>query len=137
MIIVSVSEASHTLLVFDPWDLEITNGSNPFSANAVGVLPGPDKPNWQGKLLLLNVLDPFQCNGEPVSQIFCSLRYKGDPMFLARYLSCTVGVSRVRPGYFYTEHSSARESEIDYFAIGEIRAQYRYFKGQPCPWSEL
>jgi len=28
-----VSEASHTLLLFDPWDLEITDDSNPFSAN--------------------------------------------------------------------------------------------------------
>jgi hypothetical protein len=124
-----VSEASHTLLVFDPWDLEITNGSNPFYANAVGVLPGPDLPNWQSKLLLLNVLEPFLCDGESVSQILCSPRYKGDPMFLARYASCTVGISRVRPGYFYTEHSSVHESEIDYFAIGEIRTHGRFFKG--------
>jgi hypothetical protein len=124
-----VSDASHTLLVFDPWDLEITNGSNPFSAKAVGVLPGPKRPNWQGKLLLLNVLEPFQCGGEPVSQILCSPRYKGDPMFLARYLSCTVGISRVRPGYFYTGQSSVCESEIDYFAIGEIRTRGRFFKG--------
>ena len=122
-------EVSHTLLVSDPWHLEITNGSNPFSANAVGVIPGPDLPNWQGELLLLNVLEPFQCDGELVSQILCTPRYKGDPMFFARYLSCTVGISRVRPGYFYTEHSVARESEIDYFAIGEIRAHGRFFKG--------
>ena len=124
-----MSEASHTLLLSSPWDLEITNGSNPFSANAVGVLPGPDLPNWQGKLLLLNVLKPFQCDGEQVSQILCAPRYKGDPMFFARYLSCTVGISRVRQGYFYTAHSVVQESEIDYFAIGEIRANGRFFKG--------
>ncbi|MDH3903452.1 MAG: hypothetical protein OEU84_11110 [Xanthomonadales bacterium] len=124
-----MSEASHTLLVFDPWDMEITNGSNPFFANSVGVLPGPNLPNWQGKLFLLNVLAPFLCEGEPVSQILCSPRYKGDPMFLARYASCTVGISRVRPGYLYTEHSSVHEAEIDYFAIGEIRKHGRFFKG--------
>jgi hypothetical protein len=124
-----VTEASHTLLVFDPWALEITNGPNPFSASVVGILPGPDLPNWQGKLLLLNVLEPFQCDGELVSQILCAPRYKGDPMFLARYVSCTVGISRVKPSYLYTEHSSVHESEIDYFAIGEIRTNGRFFKG--------
>jgi len=124
-----MSEASHTILIHDPWFFEITNGSNPFSATAVGVLSGPDAINWRGKLFLLNVLEPFQCDGEPVSQILCSPRYKGDPMFLARFLSCTVGISRVRPGYHYTEHTSAHESEIDYFAIGEIRARGRFFKG--------
>lgn len=124
-----MSEASHIISITDPWSLEITNGSNPFSATAVGVLPGPDKPNWQDKLLLLNVLEPFQCNSELVSQILCSPRYKGDPMFLARFLSCTVGISRVRPGYLYTEHSRVQESEIDYFAIGEIRAKSSFFKG--------
>ena len=124
-----MSEASHTLLVFDPWDLEITNGSNPFFADAVGVLPGPDHPNWQGKLLLLNVLEPFQCEGELVSQILCSPSYKGNPMFFVRYLSSTVGISRVRPGYFYTRDSRVYEPEIDYFAIGEIRAHGRFFRG--------
>ena len=128
MIIVSVSEASHTLLVFDPWNLEITNGSNPFSATAVGVLPGPDHLHWRGKLLLLNVLEPFHCSGELVSQILCSPRYKGDPMFLAKYLSCTIGISRVKPGYLYTHHSRVHASEIDYFAIGEIRAHNRFLK---------
>ena len=128
MIIVPVSEASHTLLVFDPWNLEITNGSSPFSATAVGVLPGPDHVNWQGKLLLLNVLEPFHCSGELVTQILCSPRYKGDPMFLAKYLSCTVGISRVKPGYLYTHHSRVHVSEIDYFAIGEIRARSRFLR---------
>ena len=128
-----MSEASHTLLVFDPWDMEITNGSNPFFANSVGVLPGPNLPNWQGKLFLLNLLAPFLCEGEPVSQILCSPRYKGDPMFLARHASCTVGISRVRPGYFYNGDSSVQESEIDYFAIGEIRKHGRLFKGHSMP----
>jgi hypothetical protein len=50
-------------------------------------------------------------------------------MFFARYLSCTVGISRVRQGYFYTAHSVVQESEIDYFAIGEIRANGRFFRG--------
>jgi hypothetical protein len=126
---VVVTQASHTLLLFDPWDLEISDGSNPFCANSVGIIPGPSLPNWRGKLLLLNVLEPFRCDGESVSQILCAPRYTGDPLFLARYLSCTVGISRVKPGYVYTQHSSAHESEIDYFAIGEIRAQSRVFKG--------
>jgi len=117
-----MAEATHTLLIFDPWDLDITNGSNPFLVTAVGVLPGPDHQNWQGRLLLLDVLEPFHCDGEPVSQVLCSPRYKGDPMFLARYLSCTVGISRVKPGYSYTARSKVGEAEIDYFAIGEIRA---------------
>ena len=123
-----MTEASHTLLVFDPWDLEIKNGSNPFSVNAVGIIPGPDLPNWHSKLFLLNVIEPFQCDDELVSQVLCAPRYKGDPMFLARHLSCTVGISRVRQGYFYNEHSSVHESEIDYFAIGEIRANGKLFK---------
>ena len=128
-----MSDASHTLLVSDPWDLEITNGSNPFAANAVGVLPGPDRPNWQGKLLLLNVLEPFQIDGELVSQILCAPRYEGDPMFLARYLSCAVGIARVKPGFFYTGNSSVHESEIDYFAIGEICSNSKFFKGHHVP----
>ena len=126
MLIDSMAEATHTLLIFDPWDLEITNGSNRFLATAVGVLSGPDHPNWQDRLLLLNVLEPFQCNSEPVSQVLCSPRYKGDPMFLARYLSCTVGLSRVRPSYSYTALSRVCAAEIDYFAIGEIRAHSRF-----------
>jgi hypothetical protein len=123
-----VSEASHTILIADPWHLEITGGLNQFMATAVGVVPGPDHPNWGGKLLLLNVLEPFECSGEPVIQVLCSPRYKGDPMFLARYLSCTVGISRVKPGYSYDGDSSVIAEQIDYFAIGEIRAHGRLFK---------
>ena len=123
-----MAEATHTIFISDPWHLEVTEGSNPLLATAIGVLPGPDHPNWQGRLLLLDVLEPFRCRDELVTQVLCSPRYKGDPMFLARYLSCTVGISRVRPGYSYTAHSSVVESEIDYFAIGEIRVFSKLLK---------
>ena len=113
---------SHMLRVHDPWQLELSIGIEEFPATLVGIIPGPDLPDWQRKHLLLEPLEPFLCRGEPVKQLLCAPRYQGDPMLLARHLSCTVGICRVLPGIVYDKDSRIRPEDVDYFAIGEIRA---------------
>lgn len=113
---------SHVLRIHDPWQLELSIGNEEFPATLIGIIPGPDLPDWQRKHLLLEPREPFLCEKEPVSQLLCAPRYQGDPMLFARHLSCTVGICRVRPGIVYDKDSRIAPEDVHYFAIGEIRA---------------
>ncbi len=113
---------SHQVQINEPWDFEHQNSTNVFGANFVGIINMPPKENWQDKYLLLNVAEPFQFNGELVSQLVCCPRYEGDSVLQAQHLTCTVGISRVLPGITYSKSSEVNPEQINYFAIGEVAA---------------
>lgn len=115
--------SKYEIQISEPWDFEYPNGSNAFTAYGVGVIPGPDKPNYDKEFFLLNVEAPFEMDGELVKQLICSPRYEGDSMQMVTSSKCTVGVARVKPQYELSEASSVNIDEVVYCAIGTIKVR--------------
>jgi hypothetical protein len=113
---------THQIQISEPWDFEHQNGTNVFGVRLVDVIEMPPKENWQPRYLLLDVSEPFEFEGETVTQLLCCPRYEGDSIWQARHIPCVVGISRIFPGIRYNHDSEVKPDELAYFAIGEIRA---------------
>ena len=113
--------SKYELQISEPWDFEHPAGSNVFSAFGVGVIPGPDKPNYGKEFFLLNVEEHFEMEGELVKQLICAPRYEGDTMQMVTSSKCIVGIARVKPQFQLGISSSVNSEEFVYCAIGSIK----------------
>lgn len=111
----------HEIQISEPWDFTHPNGSNIFKAIAIGVIPGPEEPNYSDKFFLLNVVEPFIFDNELVKQVICSSRYEGDTMDMVTSKECIVGIARVKPTSELNLNSVVKTNEVTYCAIGSIK----------------
>ena len=88
----------------------------------VGVIRGPDKPNYEKEFFLVSVENAFEMDGELVKQLICSPRYQGDTMEMVTSSKCTVGIARVKPEFELGASSTVKSEEVVYCAIGSIKA---------------
>ena len=111
----------YKIQISEPWEFEHPNGSNGFTAEGIGIVPGPkDVPNFGDAFFLLHVQEPFQFAGDDVVQILCAPRYEGVHIDSIPSSKCTVGIARVRPGFTMTDSSAVIPDQTHYFAIGSI-----------------
>lgn len=106
----------------EPWDFKHPNGTNRFSANGLGTISGPNRENWGNEYFLLDVDDPFEMDGQLVSQIICAPRYSGDTLDMPIKSTCTIGIARVKPEFKLMPGGKLNTDEVNYCAIGSIKA---------------
>lgn len=110
----------YKIIISEPWGWEHPDGGISFFAKGLGVVKGPDEPNWKSEYLLLEVIEPFVINNEKIKYIIVSPRYKGDTLNTIQEKECTVGIARFLPGFEISVGSQFSKEMIDYFAIGSI-----------------
>ena len=110
----------YTLQISEPWDFQHPLGTHILTVRGVGVISGPDAPNWDKQLFLVDVVDPFEMDGELVKQMVCSPRYEGDTMEKVTTGRCIVGIARVRPDHELNSRSTVDPEQVVYCAIGKI-----------------
>ena len=111
----------HEIQISEPWDFEHPLGSNILKARGLGIIPGPDQPNWGKRFYLVELKDPFEFDGELVKQMICSPRYEGDTIEKITTGECTVGIARVKPGCELNASSTVDPDKVVYCAIGSIK----------------
>ena len=90
-------------------------------ADGLGIVNGPDEPNWQARYLLLQVVSPFEHHGEQVQFLTAQPRYQGETIAMLVFVGCTAGISRVRPGSKLVPGQSFRTTDVEYIIIGSVR----------------
>ena len=111
----------HEISISDPMFFEGPDGPNRILAKGVGVVRGPDLPNWQKEDYLLEVLHPFDLDGEEVRYLLVSPRYVGDTIEDAMSGYCIVGIGRVRPNVIVKAGDQYSAQDTEYWAIGSIK----------------
>jgi hypothetical protein len=109
------------LSVGEPWDFNGPDGQNRIEVGFVGLVEGPDKPNWQGQYALLEVLRPFTWGGESVERLLGAPRYRDDALEGIVRSGGTVGVSRVRAGVRLDSPGPFKVEDVEYIIIGSLR----------------
>ncbi|MBW2431081.1 MAG: hypothetical protein JRF56_19160 [Deltaproteobacteria bacterium] len=113
--------SKYEVQISEPWDFEHPSATNTFTVYGVGVIPGPDKPNYASHFFLVNVDNPFIMGGELVKQLVCAPRYEGDTMEMVVHSKCTVGIARVKSEFSLENTSTVNPEEIVYCAVGFIK----------------
>jgi len=96
---------------YGPGDVE------PFRVDVLGVIRGPDSPNWDHESLLAVCEDPFDWHGEAVKYVVISSRYSLDSLSSIAAQGGIVAVGRVRPGHDPTKWVNVDPSAVHYWAV--------------------
>lgn len=111
----------YELWIGDPWDFEGPDGQNRILAEGVGVVRGPNLPNWQKEDFLLRVINPFEVDGEKVEQLLASPRHTGFTIEDIKGKGCHVGIGRVRGPRHLVPGDQYERDDVKYWAIGSIK----------------
>src|SRR5436190_22366752 len=96
---------------YGPGDVE------PFRVEVIGVIRGPDLPNWDDESLLAVCEAPFDWHGETVKYVVVSPRYSLDSISSIAVQGGTVALGRVRPGHDPTKWARLDPSAVHYWAV--------------------
>ena len=68
--------AKHRIQVNDPFEFSGPNGRRDFTVEGVAVIAGQDVPNWGKTFYLVDVITPFEMDGEKVKQLILITVYR-------------------------------------------------------------
>jgi hypothetical protein len=111
---------TYELSIGDPWDFSGPDGPNRILGEELGIVHGPNLPNWKGQFLLLRVPHPFDIDGEEVKLLLASPRHSGSTIDDLRNKYTPINIGRVHayrslaPGDQYTT------MDIVFWATGGI-----------------
>ena len=114
----------YEIQIIEPWNFEIPVGGNVFLVQGIGLVSGPDSPNWQGEYFLVELDSPFEFEKELVQYLILSPRYVGETIEDVQNKKCTIGIARVKPEYNISIGQKFSKNEIEYCAIGSIKPFY-------------
>ena len=108
---------------YGPGDVE------PFRVEVIGVIRGPDLPNWDHESLLAVCEEPFDWHGEAVKYVVISPRYSMDSLSSIATQGGIVALGRVRPGHDATEWAQVDPSAVHYWAVATATIDARVEPG--------
>lgn len=86
----------------------------------LGLIKGPDLPNWQREGFLVQCLDPTIYRGQALRYLVLSPRYATDSLSRIRAQGGVVGVARMLPGTYAETPRSFEPHQVEYWAIGVL-----------------
>ena len=110
---------------YGPGDVE------PFVVEVVGILPGPNLPNWDRELLLAVCELPFTWRGEEVKYVIASPRHFSDSLASIATRGGIVAIGRVRPGHDPMAWPHVDHTAIDYWAVASATLVVAETDGAP------
>lgn len=109
----------YTITIAEPF---VRDEPNPVIAEGLGIVYGPDLPDWQDRYLLLKVLEPFKHNGDLVELLVVCPRHKGTSIKDFDSKMCFVGIARAKPGIRLQDGASFKKDDVENWSIGCIKA---------------
>ena len=86
----------------------------------LGLIKGPQLPNWQPEGLLVSCLDPTMYRGEELRYLVLSPRYATDSLSTIRASGGVVGVARMLPGTYTDNPTKFEPHQVAYWAVGVL-----------------
>jgi hypothetical protein len=108
------------LLFGEPWNFKGPDGQNRVLADFVGIIPGPNIPNWADEYILLKAITPFQHNNELVEFMVASPYFGGHTIYEIAKIGGHVGVARIRPNVSLVSSRPFTPADVDYYLIGKL-----------------
>jgi hypothetical protein len=105
-------------------------GVEPFPVEVIGVIPGPDLPNWDHESLLAICEEPFDWHGDAVTYVVISPRYSSDSLSSIAAQGGIVALGRVRPGHDPTKWAHIDASAVHYWAVATATIDARLELGR-------
>ena len=112
--------SKHEILISDPWNFKGPHGDCRLLVDGIGLVNGPNKPNWQGEYYLVELEQPFKIEGSLTIQFLCFPRYTQDTLEQVINETCIVGIARIKEGCSLAAGDTLQEGDVSYWGIGSI-----------------
>ena len=96
---------------YGPGDVE------PFLVDVVGIIRGPDLPNWDHESLIAVCEHPFIWHGDEVKYVVASPRHSNVSLSSIELRGGIVALGRVRPGHDPVKWSRVDHTAVHYWAV--------------------